>query len=94
MNLLQLAGMLPRDPQFREWVRGSLTTLVRDANLDIEVGEVTVDEATDFVRIVCEVQSRKELLEHRRAQERFHSLIRLPYLAWRDRQYPSKRRAA
>ena len=93
MNILQLAGSLPRDPQFREFVGESLAALVRDANLDIEVGEVTVDEAAEFIRIKCEIKSRKELLQRRRAVERFHSFIRRPFLAWRDQQQPQRRAA-
>jgi hypothetical protein len=93
MNVLQLSGMLPRDPQFREFVRDSLAALVRDANLDIEVGEVSIDEAAEFIRITCRIESRKELLQPSRAAERFHSLIRRPFVAWRDQQQPHRRAA-
>ena len=82
MNILQLSGSLPRDPQFREFVRVSLAAL-----MDSEIGEVTVDHAADFIRIVCEVESRRELGYSIQAEQRFHKFIRWPYLAWRDQQH-------
>lgn len=75
MNLLQLAGSLPRDPQFREWVgsHGELTDL-------------TVDEAAEFIRVVCGIDSRRQLAENAGAADRFHQFIRRPFLEWREQQ--------
>lgn len=77
MNLLQLAGMLPRDPQFREWV----------AQWMVPPREVDVDTAAAFIRTVCEVESRRELATDTEAQQRFHKFLRKPFLAWRDKQH-------
>jgi hypothetical protein len=75
MNVLQLAGSLPRDPQFREWV-GS----------HAELADLTIDEAAEFIRVACGIESRRELAENAGAAEAFHQFIRKPYLAWRERQ--------
>ena len=77
MNILQLAGMLPRDPQFRAFV-GYFMVPVRD--------DVSVDEAATFIRDACEVESRRELATDPEAQQRFHTNIRLTFLAWKERQ--------
>ena len=83
-TILQLAGMLPRDPQFRAFVGQYM----------VPVREPTVDEAAAFIRAACEVESRRQLAEDREAEQRFHRFIRRPFTAWRDQQYPSQRRAA
>lgn len=76
MNLVQLSGMLARDPQFIEWV-GQWTVPPR---------AVSADEAAQFIRMVCKVESRRELATSKEAADRFHNFIRKPYLAWRERQ--------
>ncbi|KVP90724.1 hypothetical protein WJ95_09465 [Burkholderia ubonensis] len=82
LNAFQLAGMLPRDPQFREWVGGFVNG---DA--------VTVDEAAQFVRLVCKVESRRELATNRHAADRFNHFLRRPFLDWRDNQQHQRRAA-
>jgi hypothetical protein len=94
MNILQLAGSLPRDPQFREFVRESLAALVREKNLDIDVQDVSADDAAAFIRIICEIESRRELATNASAQQSFHRFIRRPFLAWRAKQHQPLRRAA
>jgi hypothetical protein len=84
MNILQLAGSLPRDPQFREFVSQYM----------VPPREPTVDEAAEFIRVACQVESRRQLADDRAAEQRFHQFLRRPFVAWRDRQYPSQRRAA
>jgi hypothetical protein len=76
VNTLQLAGSLPRDPQFRAWV----------AQWMVPPREVDIDTAAAFIRTVCEVESRRELEHDEEAQLRFHRYLRRPFLAWRDRQ--------
>ena len=76
INVVQMAGMLARDPSFIDWV-GQWTVPPRS---------VSADEAAQFIRHVCKVESRRELLTNREAEERFHSFIRKPYRAWRERQ--------
>lgn len=73
-TVLQLAGMLPRDPDFRTWV----------ALWMVPPREVDIDEATAFIRTVCEVTSRRELAVSREAEQRFHNFIRKPFLAWKE----------
>lgn len=77
MNTLQLAGALPRDPQFRDWV----------AQWMVPPREVDVETAAAFIRTVCEVQSRRDLATDTEAQQRFHKFLRKPFLAWRDKQH-------
>lgn len=76
-TVLQLSGMLPRDPQFRAFV-GYFMVPPRD--------DVSVDEATTFIRDACGVESRRELATNAEAQQRFHANIRRPFVAWRERQ--------
>lgn len=82
MNVTQLAGALPRDPQFREW-----------AASHAEVEPLTVDEAAEFVRVVCQIKSRRELATDKAAEQRFHEYLRKPFIEWRAKQ-PVTRRAA
>lgn len=76
MNIIQLAGSLPRDPQFRAFVGYFM----------VPPREVSIDEAAEFIRGACGVDSRRELATDREAQQRFHANIRRPFVAWRERQ--------
>lgn len=84
MNTLQLAGSLPRDPQFREFVSQYM----------VPVREPSIDEAAQFIRAACDVTSRRQLAEDREAEQRFHRFIRRPFTVWRDQQHQQLRRAA
>lgn len=77
MNTLQLAGSLPRDPQFRAWV----------SQYTVPPSDVTIDEAAEFIRVACGVESRRELAENAGAEQAFHNFIRRPFIEWRDRQH-------
>lgn len=77
MNLLQLAGMLPRDPQFRAWV----------SQYTVPPQTVSVDQAAEFIRVVCQIDSRRQLEHDAGAAQRFHQFLRRPFLAWRDKQH-------
>lgn len=83
-SILQLAGMLPRDPKFREFV----------SQYTVPPSEVTVDEAAEFIRVACGINSRRQLTENAGAADAFHNFIRRPFVAWRDQQHQSQRRAA
>lgn len=83
-SILQLAGMLPRDPQFREWV----------SQYTVPPQQVSVDQAAAFIREVCQIESRRALAEDAAAEQRFHQFLRRPFVAWRDQQHQSQRRAA
>jgi hypothetical protein len=76
MNLLQLAGALPRDPQFREWV-GEHWSL----------SSVNEYDAADVIRQMCEIESRRELATDTEAQARFHQFLRKPFVAWKEQQH-------
>lgn len=75
-SILQLAGMLPRDPQFREWVSQYM----------VPPREPSIDEAAAFIRTACEIESRRQLVENAGAAEAFHNFIRKPYIAWKGRE--------
>lgn len=75
MSLTRLSAILCRDPKFRQW-------LVRDT--EHKPGDA--DEAAEVVRLVCGIDSRRELDTNPTAAERFHEDVRKPYLAWRDQQ--------
>ncbi|WP_176077482.1 hypothetical protein [Burkholderia dolosa] len=83
MNLVQLAGMLPRDAQFRTWVGGF-----------VNGDPVSVDEAAQFIRAVCKVESRRELATDTHAADRFNHFLRRPFVDWRDNQQHNTSRAA
>lgn len=63
------------DPKFWEWA-------------DKRSEEVIEGEsgAKQFILDMCGVLSRKELDQHQTAADRFHKLIRLPFMAWRNQQ--------
>jgi hypothetical protein len=69
---IQLAGALPRDPKFREFVSQYL----------VPVRAATVDEAAAFIRTVCEIESRRELATDAEAVRKFHRYLRKPFAAW------------
>ncbi|MBA1364058.1 hypothetical protein [Burkholderia gladioli] len=75
MNLVQLAGMLPRDATFRAY-------LCDLASVD----DVTTETAEIWVRTICEVESRRELATDPEAAHRFETLVRRPFVAWRRNQ--------
>jgi hypothetical protein len=73
-NIAQLAGMLPRDPMFREWL--SSTT---------QVEQLTTDEAAEIIRTVCKIDSRRTLATDEVAAKRFDNLLRRPFVEWRSK---------
>ncbi|SDE41015.1 hypothetical protein [Paraburkholderia lycopersici] len=72
-SLTQLAGTLPRDHTFREFV----------STFTPHIDFVTEEQAAEFIRLVCEVDSRSELATNQEAAWRFHEYLRKPYIAWR-----------
>lgn len=77
LNLVQMAGMLARDPLFRVWIAGLFPPACA----------VSEDGAARFIRIMCGIESRRELAENDAAEERFHRLIRKPFVAWKEANY-------
>lgn len=74
---IQLAGMLPKDPQFRAFVSQYM----------VPPRPATVDDAAAFIRAACEIQSRRELETNAAAVDRLNRFIRRPFVAWRDKQH-------
>ncbi|CAG9259602.1 hypothetical protein BDI4_600066 [Burkholderia diffusa] len=73
LNAFHLACNLTRDPQFREWVGGF-----------VNGDPVSADEAAQFIRVVCKVESRRELATDVHAADRFNHFLRRPFLAWKE----------
>lgn len=80
MNDSQYAGMLPKNPLFREFV----TTFTDFPDL------ATEDEAAMFIRYVCEIESRRELDTNKRAAWRFHEILRRTFIAWNKERHRSR----
>jgi hypothetical protein len=74
MNAAQLAGIFCNDEIFRIWVT-TFTTLS---------ATVTKEQAAQFIREVCQVESRAELATNKEAAQRFDKIIRKLFVAWRD----------
>ncbi|MCX4139385.1 hypothetical protein M0D68_14415 [Paraburkholderia sp. SEWSISQ10-3 4] len=75
-NIAQLAGILPRDPKFREWLSS-----------ETQVEQLTADEAAEIIRTVCKIDSRRVLATDEVAATRFHNLVRRPFIKWRSKQH-------
>lgn len=76
LNSVQLAGALPRNADFRTWV----------ARYSVPPRDVTVLIAEQFIRDACGVQSRRELATNPEAAQRLETLVRRPFVAWRESQ--------
>jgi hypothetical protein len=63
------------DPKFWEWADKTSEEVIE--------GE---DGAKAFLLEMCRVTSRKHLDTEQMAADRFHRLIRAPYMAWRNQQ--------
>jgi len=69
--LCKLAGMWPKDSLFLEWLSSK------------HRGErFTEDEAAQWIRDVCDVESRSQIDGDPKAEEDFHNRIRIPYSNW------------
>ena len=82
LNTFHLACNFGRDPLFREWVGGF-----------VDGDPVSIDEAAQFIRVVCKVESRRELATDVHAAYRFNHFLRRPFLDWRDNQQHNRRAA-
>ncbi|WP_227242428.1 hypothetical protein [Paraburkholderia caribensis] len=74
---IQLAGALPRDPEFRAFVSQYM----------VPPREATAHDAAAFIRAACEIQSRRELETNPAAVDRLNRFIRRPFVAWKERQH-------
>jgi hypothetical protein len=76
LSITQMAGMLPSNPKFCEWV----STFTN--------GEpVTAEFAVAFIREVCRIKSRRELATDPRARLRFQTLLMRQFNDWRTKQH-------
>ncbi|MFM0256064.1 hypothetical protein [Paraburkholderia sediminicola] len=75
-TISQLAGMLPRDPKFREWLSSAT-----------QVEHLSVDEAAEVIRHVCQIDSRRRLATDKAAAKRFHNFLHRPFAEWRAKQH-------
>lgn len=73
-DLARLAGILCADPDFQLWVE-------EQQGADSAAGLEGEERAAQIVRHVCGVKSRAELDHNAHAAERFHELIRKPWMA-------------
>lgn len=69
-ELAKLAGMWSKDKQFQEWVSNKY---------DVTYGE---EEAAQWIRDVCGVESRAEIDHDPAAREQFLISIRQPFRKW------------
>ncbi|SAK62538.1 hypothetical protein AWB76_03264 [Caballeronia temeraria] len=74
MNVTQLAGSLPRDPRFREWMSDCC-------------GQ-TLDESgcAQMIREFCGVTSRREIATDAQATAAFEQYVRRPFVRWREQR--------
>lgn len=73
-NLTRLAGILPTQPLFRAWLE------------DLAHQPITEHDAAEFIRLACQVESRRQLDANPDAARLFHSVVRRPFIEWRDNQ--------
>lgn len=75
-QLCKLAAIWCQDPQFWEWITSA------PAWWEVK----TEQQAAEFVRATCEVESRSELDHNPDAAKLFHEQIRIPYSKWLNDQ--------
>lgn len=73
-ELCIMACVFCRDPQFWQWAEITSANLIASA-----------DAAKEFILDKCQVKSRNELDSSQAAAHRFHTLVRAPFLAWKER---------
>lgn len=76
-DLCIMACVFCRDPLFREWI----VSLAGDDCIGMVMDEAG---AKAFILHLCRVESRTDLDTDPDAALRFHSLIRQPFVTWKD----------
>jgi len=73
------ANLICREKTFQEWVRLNLDKLAFASERESWIAENLTDEeiASNVIRSVCEIESRKELLTNEEAQEKLKSFLAL-----------------
>lgn len=73
--LCKLAGTFCTNPQFWFWI-----------GQNYEGRYANEKQAADFVRLLCQVESRRDLDTDPEAEKRFHEEIRKPFALWQKEQ--------
>lgn len=79
-ELARLAGILCSDNDFRMWLQSFAPADLVKAAMDAKEPD---ERAAIVMRGICGVDSRAELDHNAAAAERFHELVRKPWLAFR-----------
>lgn len=74
-DLCIMACIFCRDPQFHAWLAAT-TDLIKPRD----------GQAKAFILRVCGVKSRNDLDRDPAAAQRFHELVRKPFLEWKEHQ--------
>lgn len=72
-DLCIIACVFCRAPQFWQWADFNSPAVIASA-----------DAAKDFILTTCQVKSRVDLDTNEAAGQRFHDLVRAPFLAWKE----------
>ena len=70
-EIVKLAGMLPRNPDFRAWLLW-----------DAQILDDDEDEATSWIKSQCQIQSRRELATNQAAAAKLRQ-INMEFQAWK-----------
>lgn len=84
MNIVQLAGSLASRADFQAYVSAH----------SVPPRAINRDDAAQFIREACGVQSRRELATNPEAAHRFEINVRRPFVRWAELQHQPLRRAA
>lgn len=80
-DLCIMACVFCRDPQFHRW----LEALATQAGVTGSV--FTETSAKEFILLMCNVASRNELDTSPAAARLFHTLVREPFIEWKEAQH-------
>jgi hypothetical protein len=70
-EIVKLAGMLPRNPEFQRWLLG-----------EGHIFDADEDEATSWIKAHCEIESRRELATNQAASAKLRQ-INMEFQAWK-----------
>lgn len=78
-DLCIMACIFCKEPEFLKWV----DVMAAQAGYDVDI---PADEAfaKTFITTLCQVTSRNDLDRDPAAAERFHDLVRKPFLQWKE----------
>jgi hypothetical protein len=70
-EIVKLAGMLPRNPEFQRWLLG-----------EGHIFDADEDEATSWIKAHCDIESRRELATNQAAAAKLRQ-INMEFQAWK-----------